>query len=369
MRLLITISLCLSWLWAGPTYARTIIDTLGRAVEIPEHVERVICSGAGCLRLLTYLQAQDLVVAVDDIEGKRRRFDARPYALANPQFKKLPVFGSFRGQDNPERILTLDPAPQVIFKLVGTGKGTSGLAPDALQMKTGIPVVALPYGNLGPLQNDLNQALRIMGDVLGRAQRAQALIDFFEQTIADLKQRTAAVEPDKQAKVYIGGVAYAGPHGFQATEAGYPPFAFVHARNLVPQLTSRSQTTTATEVGKEQIVAWDPAYLFLDLSTLQLGEAAGGLHELKNDPAYQMLTAVQQGRVYGVLPYNWYNKNFGSILADAYFIGKLLSPGCFTDIDPVKQADHIYEFLVGRPLYSEMSDMFQGLAFKQIPLH
>jgi len=33
--------------------ARTITDGLGRAVDIPERVERAICSGAGCLRLLT----------------------------------------------------------------------------------------------------------------------------------------------------------------------------------------------------------------------------------------------------------------------------------------------------------------------------
>lgn len=89
--------------------ARTITDAMARTVTIPDAVERVICSGPGCLRLLSYLQGQQLVVAVDDIEAKRNEFDARPYALANPQFKTMPVFGQFRGQDNPELILTLEP--------------------------------------------------------------------------------------------------------------------------------------------------------------------------------------------------------------------------------------------------------------------
>jgi len=50
-----------------------------------------------------------------------------------------------------------------------------------------------------------------------------------------------------------------------------------------------------------------------------MGDRAGGLFELKTDPAYQSLTAVQNGNVFGVLPYNWYTQNFGSILANAYF--------------------------------------------------
>jgi ABC-type Fe3+-hydroxamate transport system substrate-binding protein len=90
---------------AGQT--RTIIDKAGRKVTVPVNVNRVICSDPGALRLLTYLRAQNLIVAVDDIEVKRNRFDARPYALANPEFTTHPIFGEFRGFDNPELILSL----------------------------------------------------------------------------------------------------------------------------------------------------------------------------------------------------------------------------------------------------------------------
>ena len=113
--------------------ARTVTDAMGRSVTVPDTIERVICSGSGCLRLLSYLQGQHLAVAVDDIETRRNEFDARPYALANPHFKTMPVFGQFRGQDNPEVILTLEPQPQVIFKIFG-GMGHD---PNELQAKTG----------------------------------------------------------------------------------------------------------------------------------------------------------------------------------------------------------------------------------------
>jgi len=348
----------------GLAKARTVSDAMGRSVNLPDDVRRVICSGPGCLRLLTYMQAQDLAVAADDIESRRNRFDARPYALANPQLKDLPVFGQFRGQDNPELILTLDPQPQVIFKTFGT----MGHDPVELQDKTGIPVVVLDVGDLGARRDAFYASLRLMGVVLGREDRAEALAAFFDAAIADLAGRTAGIAQETRPTVFLGGVAYKGPHGFQSTEPGYPPFAFVGARNLAHEAGGPGKDLASTDVAKEQIVAWDPEYLFLDLSTLQMGGEAGGLHELRTDPAYATLTAVREGRVFGVLPYNWYSQNYASILANAYFVGKTLYPDRFADVDPADKADGIYAFIVGKPVFGIMNRTFASLAFTDVPV-
>lgn len=337
--------------------ARTVTDAMGRTVTVPDSVERVICSGAGCLRLLSYLQGQHLVIAVDDIETRRNEFDARPYALANPQFKTLPVFGQFRGQDNLERILSLDSQPQVIFKIFSG----MGYDPDELQAKTGIPVVVLDGGNLGAKRAQFQAALRLMGGIVGRNERAEAVIAYFEQTIAELAARTGDIPMEKRPAVYLGGVAYAGPHGFQSTEPTYPPFAFIGARNLAHAGAGKDMATS--EIAKEQIVAWNPDYLFVDLSTLQMGDKAGGLYELRSDPAYATLSAAAEGKVFGVLPYNWYSQNFESILANAYYIGKVLYPERFQDVDPTSKADQIYSFVVGKPVFADMNAMFSGLIF------
>jgi len=342
---------------------RTVTDSAGREVKIPDHIERVICSGAGCLRLLTYLQAQNLIVAVDDIEKRRSVFDARPYALANPQFRDYPLFGEFRGHDNPELIMSLHPQSQVIFKTYGR----MGHDPEKLQKKTSLPVVVLEYGDLSNHRSAFYQSLRIMGKVAGREKRAEEVISFFESTIKDLNDRTKNIQEPDRKKGYVGGIAFTGPHGFQSTEPDYPPFRFVNVKNMAyaPSLEGKGQSNVA----KEKIIEWDPETLFLDLSTLQLGDKAGGLFELRTDPAYQTLTAVKQGRVYGVLPYNWYAQNFGSTLANAYSIGKLVYADRFRDIDPVAKADEIYAFLVDKPVFGKLDKMFQGLAFKKVPVH
>ena len=66
------------------------------------------------------------------------------------------------------------------------------------------------------------------------------------------------------------------------------------------------------------------------------------------------------------MPYNWYTKNYGSVLANAYFIGKILYPERFEDVDPVTKADEIYKFLVGKSVFSEVNAQFNNLAFKAV---
>lgn len=350
---------------ASMAEARDVVDSTGRTVKVPDRVTRVICSGAGSLRLLTYLGAQDKVVAVDDMETRRQQFDARPYAMANPRFKTLPVFGEFRGFDRPEQILALDPQPDVILKAVVTG---TGIDPVDLEKKTGIPVVTLDFGDLGQKRDRLYHALRIMAEVVDRKARAEEVISFFDKRIADLRRRSEAGNAGPPPTVYVGGIAYKGPHGFQATEPTYPPFDFVGLRNVANSGDGMAKDLSHSDVAKEMIVKWNPDFLFLDLSTLQLGETGGGLFELKTDPSYRSLTAVKEGRVYGLLPYNWYSQNFGSILANAYFIGKLVRPAGFADVDPAAEADAIYGFLVGKPVFGQLDASFGKMVYQPVPL-
>lgn len=342
---------------------RQVKDANLRTVNIPQTIDRIICSGPGCLRLITYFGAGDLVVAVDNIETRKNNFDARPYALARPMFKKLPVFGGFRGYDDPEKILGLKNMPRVIFKTFAT----MGYDPVELEKKTGIPVIVLEYGDLFKNRDKFFSSLRIIGQVLQKKSRAEELIQFFNQHIHELEQRTQNITDRKSC--FVGGIASKGPHGFQSTEPSYPPFQFINANNIAAAKDLIGKNIRHSNFSKEKILQADPDTLFLDLSTLQMGEGNGGLHELKNDPVYRELTAVKTKKVYGLLPYNWYSQNFGSILADAWYIGKVLYPERFKDIDPGKKADEIYEFLVLKPVFAPMNSMFNGMAFQPVDLN
>lgn len=340
----------------------TVTDALGREVTVPENPKRILCSGAGALRLLTYLQAEDRAIAVDDMESRRPKFDARPYALANPQFKELPIFGEFRGHDNPELIVALEPQPEVIFKTYPT----MGTDPVELENKTGVPVIALQYGDLGGYKEQLYATIRIMAEVLEKEERGEDVINFFEGTITELDDRTKDIPEEEKKSCFVGGIAFKGPHGFQSTEPTYPPFRFINANNVAYDPDKSLTELQHADIAKEKIVAWDPEVLFVDLSTVQSEPEANAIYELEHDPAYSQLTAVRNGTIYGVLPYNWYTQNFGSIFADAYFIGKVLYPDRFSDIDPEEKANEIYRFLVDGPVFDQLDDAFRNLVFERI---
>ncbi|MBN2532100.1 MAG: iron ABC transporter substrate-binding protein [Spirochaetales bacterium] len=333
-------------------------DSMNREITIPESVKRIICSGAGALRYITYMQCQDRVIAVDDIEKERQQFDARPYAFANPQFHALPLFGEFRGYDNPELIAALSPQPDLIFKTYAE----TGFNPEELQEKTSIPVCVLDYGDLGKNKSSFYTSLEVIGKIMKKEQRTASLKQFIDALIDDLDKRTEDIKERKTC--FVGGIAYRGPHGLQSTEPGYPPFRFLNTNNAA--IEPQDSELSHMDVSKEKIVEWDPDIIFIDLATLQTDPQAHALYELQTDPAYKSLKAVVSGEIYGVLPYNSYSQNHGSTLANAYYIGKVLYPDRFTDIDPVKKADEIYEFLVGVPAFEQMNESFHYMAFKKL---
>ena len=60
-------------------------------------------------------------------------------------------------------------------------------------------------------------------------------------------------------------------------------------------------------------------------------------------------------------PFNYYVTNVDTAIADAYAAGKILYPEKFQDVDLPQKADEIYSFLVGKPVYAEMTQDFGPL--------
>lgn len=347
--------------FALPVQARDISDALGRSVTVPDSPARILCSGPGCVRLLSYLGATDLLVGVDSIELRDPAESPRAYAFANPHLRELPLIGEHRGRDNPELIVALDPAPELIFK---TPSGI-GIEHDDLQARVGIPVVALDQGDLSPRTRPaFDQSLRLMGEVLGREARAEAVIAFLDAQIAELQDRAQRSDITPPG-VFVGGIAFQGAQGFNGTEPHYPPFNMLGLSNLARE--GASEAGRHAVIAQEQIVAWDPPLLFLDVGSVRSANM-GGLHELQSDPAYQALSAVQAGEVWGLLPNTLYHVEIGSVLANSWFIGSLLRPDTFGDIDPAAKAAEIEAFLTGAPAFDHFNNAYQGLVFQRVPM-
>jgi iron complex transport system substrate-binding protein len=335
----------------------TISDLLGREVAIPADVERVIAIGPGALRLLAYAGNLDSVVGVEQMETGD--VSAKPYMLANPALAELPIIGQ-GGPNNvpdPEKILTV--APDVIFSTYATETA----AADELQSKTGIPVVAISYGpggfgSAGIFDEALQDSLLLIGRISGESDKAQVAVDFIQQTRQDLESCTQNIANADKPSVYVGGLGSRGTHGIESTQGRYPLLDIIHARNVVDETGSSGSIM----IDKEKLLAWVPDFIFID----QGGYPTVVEDYQKNPTFYESLSAVQNGQVYSQLPYNYYNTNIGTTIADAYFLGKILFPQAFADVDPAAKADEIYQALLGQPVYAQMAEAFGG--FGQLTL-
>ena len=339
----------------------TITDAFGREVSIPENPEKIAVVGSGSMRYFVYLGIDlDDVCAVDYQDSKlnKQTFNLRPYSLANPEILEIPEVGAAKGVVDNEKLLMS--GAEILF--MGGASSSNAEVANEIQEKTGIPVVMFYTGNYVTDAEKIQDTLLMLGEILDKEQRAKDLIAYFDAVEADLKKRVAGLSVGES--VYIGGVAYNGYHGLDGTDPTYYPFAVLNIKNAAGEVSSVSQTGYA-QISKEKLLEWDPDFIIVDLSTIQAAEG-GALVELKNDPSYRELTAVKNSMVYTVNPHTSMNVNHETTLANAYFIGKLLYPEQFEDIDPVKKADEIYTFVVGEPVFDILSANVDNLSYQRV---
>ncbi|MGQ9498286.1 MAG: iron ABC transporter substrate-binding protein [Desulfotomaculales bacterium] len=354
---------------AAPQKA-VVTDLAGRQVEVPVPANKVVAIGPGALRLVCYVNGADKVVGVEDVEKQKPR--GKPYMLAHTELKDLPSIGQGGPDIAPDAEKLVSVKPEVIFVASLLDKSQA----DELQAKTNIPVVVLNYGTEVPFGENVYNSLLLIGKIIGNEKRAQEVVAYLKNCHQDLQERTKNIPADKKPAVYVGALGAKGAHGIESTAPKYGPFVAIGARNVVEEVQGRGSAVIENKklsqmgralgrnvmIEKEKLLEWDPDIIFIDESGLELVQ-----NDYKKNPQfYQSLKAVKTGQVYGQIPFNFYNTNIDTAIADAYYAGKVIFPEQFKDIDPAKKADEIYHFLLGKPLYEQMAKNCGG--FKKLDL-
>lgn len=328
---------------------RYVVDVVGRNISLPEEVNRVVAIGPGMLRLICYLNAIDMLVGVEECETKWG-FTGRDYAMAyGEHFKNLPVIGP-GGPGKPpapELIIAVDPDLIIMSRTY-----CDFYDPERLQSETRATVIVMDYGPAGYLDiGGFAYAMRVLGKVLGREERAEQLIKFVESICNDLNRRTKDIP--QRPKVYVGAISYKGPQPFTTTQAQFPPLTLLNTPSIADNYSHKAGILF---LDYETIIAEQPEIVFIDENNL-----ATVKQDFDKDPnKYMQLNAFRAGRIYGILPYNYYHTNIAVALADAYWIGKVLYPEAFSDVDPAKKADEIFSVFLGVPLYEAYAETYGG---------
>lgn len=320
---------------------RIITDMLGRKVEVPDTINSIIGIRPGAVRLLTYMQAVTYIKGIEEVEKR----SLKPYNMAYPELSSLPIIGPMHGGD--AELISAQKPDVIISTYISITEA------NELQSKTGIPVIALQYGDLEKNKTMFYNSLTVIGDIIGKTQRADSVIAFFEQIINDLHTRTNQIDKKDKHDVYIGGVSSRGAHGITSTDNAYEPFIFVNANNIAQTLKGQNHSIN---IDIEQLIKWNPDIVFLDCAGLEIIKQE--IHD--NPEIYHSLKAFSDSLVYQIQPHNWYTTNFGTVLVNSYFVGKTIYPQQFSDIDLEQTADSIYTVLLGSNVFNSMIDYYGG---------
>ncbi len=366
LKRLLATTLMLFWLLGGSTFfcsdaratanvmastageARTVTDLAGRRVEITTPARNLVGIHSA-LSLVCYMQLASQVVGVEQEEKEPRQWvggTGRSYRMANPHLGSLPSIGS-RRQLDPEALVALQ--PDVIFM----GWGSAQVA-DHLQQQTGIPVLMVHNGNLTTQLHLFEQSLDLIATVCDRHERAAHIKEFIHTSLADLKQRSSV--SFAPTTVYIGGLNFRVAHGLLGTSRAYPPFVLLQANNIADEITPPVNLVKGRfSIAAENLLKADPEMIFVCAS----GEAL-----VRNDlhhPAFAALRAVRDKHLYRIIPH-YYAASPDTVLAETYYIGSILYPEAFADVEIAVTADRCYRFFVGEPLYRQMAALFGPFA-------
>ena len=314
----------------------TVTDLCGRRVTVPENVDRLVALGPGALRLVAYLGAVERVVGIEEMERRMDRSPwLRPYAAALPSaFFGRPVVAPGGPGKLPdfERLLICRP-DLIVVTAMGRRQASN------IQAKTGIPTVVLSYGELGVWRKEAHTSLTLLGELLGRRERAAEVNTYIRRAVAELASRTEGIPREDRPTVYFGGVSLKGAQGLMSTEIRYPPGRMVNARNVADQLGKQGHVF----LDREQLLAWKPEVVFVDIAGRAVLE-----QNARRKPGYTRLLSDSHHAVfYSVLPYNYYNTNIELALLNAWFVGKCLYPQRFEDIEMGGKADAVFAALLG----------------------
>ena len=311
---------------------RVFTDSLGREVEVPTSITKLAVSGP---------LAQIVLFALcpDKLVGIASEWDKTAANYLATEYYNLPILGQLyggKGELNLEALLAS--GAEVVID-VGEPKDTAKEDLDALQEQTGVPFV-----HITAMTDTTGNAYRMLGDLLGMPEEAEALASYCEKAYGMALDLSGKAE--KARLLYL-----LGDTGLNVLARGS-----YHAE-IIDLLADNQAVVEApsskgggNEIDMEQLLIWDPDVILF---------APGSIYAtVGEDSMWQQLTAIRTGRYYEVPmgPYNW----LGSPPSVQRYLGmlwmmKLLYPEQ-TDYDLKAEVQKYYQLFYHCELTDEQYD-------------
>lgn len=351
--------LCLGMMFCAGAQSTVITDVSGRKVEIPGEVKRIIL-GEG--RQIYLLAAFDTDAPFKRVVGWRDDFPKadydgyRAYEARYPEIKKLPTFGGAKdGTFNVEQALTLKP-DLVLMNLESKAATDEGQLIEKLKA-VGVPVVFIDFREK-PFEN-ADKSIRIMGQLLGKQQRAEDIVHFRQREIARVTSRLANFTGHRPSVMIDRAGGYSEECCMSFGDENFGRMVEVAggkniAKDLIPG--------TFGTLNPEQIIASKPEVAIVTGANWKnyntIGQWVGvgpgadsqqaqqRLQHLMERPAFRTLPVAHNGNAHAIW-HQFYDSPYQFVAIQV--MAKWLHPDLFRDLDPDRTFREFHEKFLPLP--------------------
>lgn len=321
-----------------------VTDCIGREVEVPVNVERIVdLTYSDATRVLIELGADDKIVGMSDLclgTINRQGMIANCFVIISEfasRFNGIQNVGNHK-EPSIEGVVGLN--PDVIF--VGIERREFA---QTLQTQLQIPVVCL--GTYGAFNYDI---FKVAGEVTGTEERASELVSYIKNKVNIVSKIIDTIPVKDRKSVYF----WSRPKiGDPRTNASYEAFEIAGGilvakdGNVIPE--------SVYKVTKEQIIKWNPSYIFVHKSFIKKVPGWHTLDTIRGDEILQDIDAIKNNKLYPIRGHlrGW---DIASEVTELFYIAKILYPNKFTNVDVEREGNEILKkFYNIDNLYTEMS--------------
>lgn len=334
-----------------------VTDMVGRVETIvPGSYKKIVCIGAGALRLYSYVGDINLLSGVEDIDNtslssRPMMFDgvARPYLMANEEFfKTLPSCGvGGPNAQNPEieKILSCDP-DLIISEYEDVSRANS------IKEAIGVPVITLSIGSKGVWDEKVTETLSLLGKVLDKNDRASDLISYISDQKQSITEHVSSVT--EQKKAYICGLGNWGTTNHLMTSGNYEPFNIAKIKNVASDV----GISGIGKIEEEKFVSLGEEMDNMIFDAAAVKNIKGLFAE--DNTMFDTSKAWKEGKVYLQMAYNAYYTNLEISLANTWYNAKVIYPELLSDIDMKDKLDEVTKKFNGKELADEIYEKPQS---------
>nr|WP_188825568.1 ABC transporter substrate-binding protein [Brucella endophytica] len=322
----------------------TVTDIAGRKVQVNAPVRRMMLGEGRQLYLIGSLDRENPLARVVAWRNDLIEADPATYAQYLQAFPKLAELPAFRGEENGliDIESTIVHQPDVVLLNLEAMRANEDAKYIEKLAALGIPVLYIDFRH-HPLQNT-EPTIRLLGQIMGREARAEQIIAFRRQAMAQVTDVLARAKPQRP-RVFIeriGGYTddcclSFGPENF----GKYVELAGGHniGSDIIP--------TTFGQLNPEQVIASNPEHVVVTSANWE-AYAPGG-HWIPLGPGADLDVArkklewyttrsaytgiaAQKTRRFHAIWHQFYNSPYGFVAVQQ--LAKWLHPDLFADLDP-----------------------------------